>query len=172
MRSGTQRKKQRQRQSSVSPPSSVPFLDLDHQIVGTDIDNGTFVFLNFVGLGIKFRFDSFCYGFLDSLSKCLFSQFQKFAFVFFFRVLISLKILILVQVFLFLILMKSLVLNKYRVECCIDIYFRFFCRITINNKVIYLFIFSNLGIEYDLGLNFLVGLLYPTGTTITKRNSS
>ena len=50
---GTGRKKQRKRQSSVSPPPSVPFLDLDHQIVGTDIDNGTFFFLNFCMFGYK-----------------------------------------------------------------------------------------------------------------------
>ena len=83
----------------------------------------------------------------------------------FFRLQISLKILILVWVLLFLILTKSLGLNKYRVECCIDIYFRFFCRIPITSKVFcfvlfFVFFFPNLGIEYDLGLNFLVGLLY------------
>ena len=59
MRPGTQRKKQGKRQSSVSSPPSAPFPDLDHQIAGTDIDNGIFFFLNFVGLGIKFIFDSF-----------------------------------------------------------------------------------------------------------------
>ena len=59
MRPGTWRKKQGKRQSSVSPPPSVPFPDLDHQIARTDIDNGTFFFLNFLGFGIKFRFDSF-----------------------------------------------------------------------------------------------------------------
>ena len=59
MRPGTRRKQQRKRQSSISPPPFAPFPDLDHQIAGTDIDNGTFFFLNFVGLGIKFIFDSF-----------------------------------------------------------------------------------------------------------------
>ena len=57
----------------------------------------------------------------------------------------------------------SLGTSVSKVECCIDIYFRFFCRIPIPSKVIYLFV-SNLGIEYDLGLNFLVGLLYPRQT--------
>ena len=81
----------------------------------------------------------------------------------FFRSQKSLKILILVWVLLFLILTKFLGLNKYRVECCIDIYFSFFCHIPITSKVFYFlfFIFSNLRIEYDLGLDFLVGLLYP-----------
>jgi len=44
MSPGTRRKKQRKRQSSVSPPPFVPFPDLDHQIAGTDINNGTFLF--------------------------------------------------------------------------------------------------------------------------------
>ena len=30
-----------------------------------------------------------------------------------------------------------------KVECCIDIYFRFFCRIPITSKVIYLFVFKS-----------------------------
>ena len=74
----------------------------------------------------------FCFGFMESLSKCLFSQFQIFAFLFlfflvtFFRLQKSLKILFLVWVLLFLMLTKSLGLNKNRIECCIDIYFRFF----------------------------------------------
>ena len=52
MRLGTRRKKQRKKQSLVSPPPSVPFLDLDHQITGTDIDNGTF-FSQFCRFGYK-----------------------------------------------------------------------------------------------------------------------
>ena len=62
----------------------------------------------------------------------------------------------------------SLGTSVSKVECCIDIYFRFFCRIPITSKVILLLLllllFSNMGIEYDLGLNFLVGLLYPRQT--------
>ena len=53
--------------------------------------------------------------------------------------------MILVGVLLFLILTKSLGLNKYRVECCIDIYFRFFCRIPITSKVIIFLFFFNFG---------------------------
>ena len=68
MRPGTWRKKQRSRvpkdvhcalQSKgkesrvrLNHKPFVPFLDLDHQITRTDIDNGTF-FSQFVGLGMK-----------------------------------------------------------------------------------------------------------------------
>ena len=41
---------------------------------------------------------------------------------------------------MFLILTKLLGLTKHRIECCIDIYFRFFCRIPIISKV-FLFVF-------------------------------
>ena len=54
---------------------------------------------------------------------------------FFFRLQKSLKILILVWVLLFLILTKSLGLNKYRIECCIDTYFRFFCQNTVEREI-------------------------------------
>ena len=92
-----------------------------------------FFFLSSVGL-VLIRF---CYGFLDYLSKCLFSQFQIFAFVlfFFFRLQKSLKILILVWVPLFLILTKSLGLYKYRIECCIDTYFRFSYQNTVEREI-------------------------------------
>ena len=82
----------------------------------------------------RFRFDSFLFWvFGFSIKMFVFSIldicFFFFFLVSFFRLQKSLKTLIVVWVLLFLILRKSLGLNKYRIECCNDIYFRFFCRI-------------------------------------------
>ena len=91
------------------------------------------LFLNFVGLGIKFRFDSFLLlDFWILYQNVCFLNFRYLLLFCFFRLQKSLKILILVWVLLFLILTKFLGLNKYRVECCIDIYFRFFLLYTHN----------------------------------------
>ena len=68
-------------------------------------------------------------GFWILYQNVCFLNFRYFLFFCFFRLQISLKIWILVWVLLFLILTKSLGLNKYRIECCIDTYFRFFAEI-------------------------------------------
>ena len=164
MRPGTRRKQQRKRQSSISPPPFAPFPDLDHQIAGIDIDNGTFFFSQFCRIGYKvYIWFVFVMDFWIIYQNVCFLNFRYLLLFCFFRLQISLKILILVWVLLFLILTKSLGLNKYRVECCIDIYFSFFCCIPITSKFFFFF-FPNMGIKYDLGLNFLVELLYPCQT--------
>ena len=84
-------------------------------------------------------------GFWILYQNVCFLNFRYLLLFWFFRLQISLKILILVWVLLFLILTKSLGLNKYRVECCIDIYFRFFCHIPITSKVIYYYFFFKSG---------------------------
>ena len=84
-------------------------------------------------------------GFWILYQNVCFLNFRYWLLFCFFRLQILLKILILVWVLLFLILTKSLGLNKYRVERCIDIYFRFFCRIPITSKVIIFLFFFNFG---------------------------
>ena len=88
----------------------------------------------------RFRFDSFLLWVIGfSIKRFVFSILDIcFCFVFclfFFRLQKSLKILILVWALLFLILTKSLGLNKYRIECCIDTYFRFFYQNTIEREI-------------------------------------
>ena len=81
-------------------------------------------------------------GFWILTQNVCFLNFRYLLLFCFFRLQKSLKILILVWVLLFLILTKSLGLNKYRVECCIDIYFSFYCRIPITSKVFFFFFFK------------------------------
>ena len=74
-------------------------------------------------------------GFWILYQNVCFLNFRYLLLFCFFRLQISLKILILVWVLLFLILMKSLGLNKYRSECCIDTCFRFFCQNTVEREI-------------------------------------
>ena len=74
-------------------------------------------------------------GFWILYQNVCFLNFRYLLLFCFFRLQKSLKILILVWVLLFLILTKSLGLNKYRIESCIDTYFRFFCQNTVEREI-------------------------------------
>ena len=104
----------------------------------------------------------FCYGFWILYQNVCFLNFRYLLLFYFFRLQISLKILILVWVLLFLILTKSLGLNKYRVECCIDIYFSFFCRIPITSKVFFFFFFFKYGYQTWFRFEFFGWIALPS----------
>ena len=98
-------------------------------------------------------------GFWILYQNVCFLNFRYWLLFCFFRLQILLKILILVWVLLFLILTKSLGLNKYRVECCIDIYFSFFCRIPITSK--FFFFFSKYGYQIWFRFEFFGWIALP-----------